>query len=69
VNLQPIQGKPFTFACIRCGGKTVSDAPGSMADLDGVPFRAWYCAKCAQVRRAERNAADIVRGPITAVEA
>jgi len=54
MNLQPVTGAPFTAECIVChkrkcfGGNP--DIPfsrpnsGGFADLDGEPFKAYYCA-------------------------
>ena len=85
MNLQPISGPSFRFTCIRCGVlhthggaltarsrahvdlEAVAERPH--ADLDGVPFAAYYCGRCVQVRRAEQAAADIVHGPIVEVRA
>ena len=69
MNIQPLTGRPFVFACIRCGARVQSSAPGTAADLDGIPWQAYYCPPCAQVRRAERARADIVQGPIVEVRA
>jgi hypothetical protein len=70
VNLAPIRPpRPlFQFACIRCGMLTRSDAEGASADTDGIPFRVYYCAKCAAVRRAERMRAGYSDQPITGVK-
>ncbi len=64
MRLVNLRGPLFYFACIRCGMRTDSTQPGAAADLDGVPFCAYYCGPCADVRRAERKAADIVQGVI-----
>ena len=47
MNLRPINPKDprFTFQCRRCGG--ASDSHSGYADLDGDPFRAYYCRTCA----------------------
>lgn len=56
MNLQPI--KPATVmghaqtilaACLGCGGHVRSDT--GYADLDGPPFRAYFCAECGATRR------------------
>ena len=65
MRLQKVGGPTLQLVCIRCGGRFSSAS--MLADLDGVPFRAYYCAPCAAVRRAERMAADIVQGPIVEV--
>jgi hypothetical protein len=69
MNLQPLTGPAFRFACIRCGipcahPKPISHAAPAVADLDGIPFRAYYCGACAAIRRAERMVAA-GRGEIT----
>ena len=66
MNLQSIGGRPFTFLCIRCNTRTASTG-AAVADLESIPWRAYYCGPCAAVRRAERRRADIVQGPIVEV--
>ena len=70
MNLAPIRPpRPlFQFACIRCGMPTRSDADGACADAAGIPFRAYYCAKCAAVRRAERMRDGYSNQPIVEVK-
>lgn len=46
MNLQPVTGAAFTVTCIACGTLT-RQRDGLFADLDGEPFRAYYCAPCA----------------------
>lgn len=67
MRLKPIypQKPEFFFCCIRCGDRTSSKAEaGSVADLDGMPFRAYYCGPCAHIRREERKAAGFSNAPI-----
>lgn len=63
MKLHPIGGRSFSFTCIRCGTRA-QNTGSAAADLDGVPFRDYYCSACAANRRQERAAADIVQGPI-----
>lgn len=49
MNLQPIQpnahtGFCFRLWCCQCGGW--HDPATMKADLDGEPFKAYYCLKC-----------------------
>lgn len=56
MNLQPINpAKPeFFFSCAGCGQTTPSIT--GCADLDGEPFRAYYCAGCtANLTRSRIN--------------
>jgi hypothetical protein len=47
VRLTPVPEKPyFRILCIRCLKTSYSDRP-HFADLDGEPFKAYYCADCA----------------------
>ena len=36
-------------ACLDCGGHVRSDT--GYCDLEGPPFKAYYCAECGAVRR------------------
>lgn len=48
MNLQPINPRgpsAVILPCIRCGAKPVTHA-----DLDGEPFKAYYCATCADAK-------------------
>jgi hypothetical protein len=56
------QTPKFRAACIRCGMPHDSDK--LLADLDGIPFRAYYCDPCAQIRLAERESAGYSNAPI-----
>lgn len=48
MNLQPINPRPSLFSfrlqCIACG--CWADAATVHADLDGEPFKAYYCQSC-----------------------
>jgi hypothetical protein len=48
-------GRPFWFACYRCG-KNVKSTDG-WRDLEGVPFLAYYCEPCKE-RAASVDAAE-----------
>lgn len=67
MNLQPVTGQAFGTQCCACqkhviGGDEpytakwrggVTDTPDNVfADLDGEPFRAYYCEACAAMIRA-----------------
>lgn len=65
MNLKKVTGKPFTVTCIKCGkqsstGDEVKDALGReeteifYADLDGIPFRAYYCQGCVKEVKNDR---------------
>ena len=56
------QTPKFRAACIRCGMPHDSDK--LMADLQGIPFRSYYCQPCALIRVAEREAAGFSNEPI-----
>ena len=64
MRMSKVTGPPFTCACIRCGTRMQTDREAVSADLDGVPFRAYYCNKCAAIRLAEHGP----WAPIVAVE-
>jgi hypothetical protein len=36
----------FLVTCIKCGKKVMSDIQPTYADLDGKPFKDYYCFKC-----------------------
>ena len=54
MNLQPVTGKFCFVFCIQCaqqtaiglGAEVYRNSPG-VADLDGEPFKAYYCTRCA----------------------
>lgn len=60
MNLQPINPAPrpghFNLRCCRCG--ITYDAASSAADLEGEPFKAYYCWHCQppEVRGAVERA-------------
>lgn len=53
-KFQQVTGKPFTTTCIACGYR-IEPGDGSetrlhgphFADLNGEPFKAYYCRDCA----------------------
>jgi len=63
MNLKPIfpTKPPFYFSCCACGKRTASESetgPQPRADLDGKPFRDYYCGPCArhiQVGKMDRE--------------
>lgn len=73
MNLRPISSakeRPFRTACIRCGSAIQTDRDDkARADLDGIPFRAYYCGSCAETRATERAASGAILGPIVEVPA
>lgn len=58
MNLQPVTGPIMTFVCCKCGTRT-TNAPGRegqpqvYADLEGEPFKAYYCAECLRGEAAD----------------
>lgn len=40
-------GKPFTVGCCKCNARLDLGRQPIIADLDGAPFRDYYCADCA----------------------
>jgi len=62
MNLQPVSGKPFQKMCALCFrnflfGRSMDPAEhpiGGYADLDGKPFEAYYCNKCASTMQEMR---------------
>ena len=52
MNLQIVNPSVYRvyFTCVKCGKQMVlSKAEDPIyADLDGEPFKAYYCTKCAQ---------------------
>ncbi len=44
MRFSKVRGKPFTATCMACGKPTSSE--DLYADLDGAPFRAYYCPVC-----------------------
>ena len=51
MRLQEVTGRPFIVFCLRCDKKQwAGDVDGQtpvFADLNGEPFKAYYCAECA----------------------
>lgn len=51
MNLQPVSvaaSGPATFTCCHCGVKADQSHGTVYADLEGEPFKDYYCAKCAK---------------------
>ncbi len=46
MRLQIVGGQTLILNCIKCQGKVSSDL--AFADLDGEPFKAYYCPDCAR---------------------
>ena len=63
-NLVEVTGRPFIVFCLNCDTKLWAgdvEAPKGthypvFADLNGEPFKAYYCAQCAEWKREEREA-------------
>ena len=53
MRLEPINGPRIRVTCVRCSGRTWSDK--AVADLDGAPFRDYYCEPCAAELRANEH--------------
>jgi hypothetical protein len=55
MNLQEVNPTPvFHVTCKGCGDRLWTNRDKVFADLDGDPFRAYFCGKCAgQVSRKE----------------
>ena len=50
LNLQPINpplsaGRTFRFVCVQCGQHRQADER-TRADLNGEPYRSYYCGDC-----------------------
>lgn len=60
MNLQPMDASRFAayFICKGCGKRMVLSRaePPIYADLDGEPFKAYYCLACAQKLREASQA-------------
>lgn len=57
-----ITGYPFEFICCLCGVQ-VTSTRGYCADLDGEPFKAYYCLPCSNqlvIQRDRKKGADHV---------
>lgn len=51
MNLQPVPvapSGPLAFTCCRCGTRANQFHGTVYADLEGEPFKDYYCAKCAK---------------------
>lgn len=47
MNLVKVDGTPFTVTCVKCGRKAMSDKVNYYADIDGKPYKDYYCPTCA----------------------
>ena len=48
MNLRPVAPLPtFRCVCITCGKAMLSSKEVVFADLEGEPFKAYFCARCA----------------------
>lgn len=68
MRLQYVRPFPrFSWTCARCGKNETTDgsswATNPVADLDGVPFRAYYHTNCAMVREWEHERAHGMIAP------
>ena len=45
MRLEKVTGPPFGVTCCKCQKRTESDRD-VYADLDGEPFKAYYCSGC-----------------------
>lgn len=58
-NLVVVTGRPFAVYCAGCNTRAYAGDVDTTdtkhhpvyADLDGEPFKAYYCATCAKVRK------------------
>ena len=48
MRLERVTGKSFRVVC-DCCNKTLWSNEGVFADLDGEPFKAYYCESCAML--------------------
>ena len=56
MNLQPVypnRAQPVYVLCCAC--EKMAKDTASFADLDGEPFKAFYCEACAEKLRKERK--------------
>jgi hypothetical protein len=54
MNIQPVPAPPdFWYHCVGCGRRYTTDTMSTYADLDGEPFKAYYCTPCNPLHRAE----------------
>lgn len=51
----PAASLPVLLACQSCHARLKVPPDAAFADLDGAPFQAYLCVKCAQNARAEAN--------------
>lgn len=52
MRLEQVTGRPFIVFCLKCGKKQYAgDVDGQKpvyADMDGEPFKAYYCSECVE---------------------
>ena len=75
MNIQPVTGPPFYAECMGCGetklfGEGIEgvsgeqrNAIGDFADLEGEPFKAYYCNECAAKFRTASKTAESKKDP------
>lgn len=54
INRWNITGWPFVYTCLRCGEQHTSST-GYCADLDGEPFKAYYCLPCGSALKIQHD--------------
>lgn len=58
-NHPDITGYTFRVVCRLCGTEYSSSRLGYYADLDGEPFKAYYCSPCAITITRKKGAAHV----------
>jgi DNA-directed RNA polymerase subunit RPC12/RpoP len=54
MRLELVNAPPdFSYKCLSCGRRYTTANMSTFADLDGEPFKAYYCFPCHPQRRAE----------------
>lgn len=53
MRMQQVTGAYFVAWCIKCGKRLERNDWPIWADLDGEPFKAYYCAECKQETERE----------------
>lgn len=47
MRMSTVSPEPAFYAdCIKCGRRMLSNRESMFADLDGEPFKAYYCQTC-----------------------
>ena len=41
-----VSGKPLNYRCISCGRMVDASREAVFADIEGEPFKAYYCEPC-----------------------